>query len=103
MNHELNDNTKAAAHSEEQNNESLFLKVHESDKAPTAIESIAKQLEANEKAIVAQMAKIAEIAAKALMLASCSEPFHGTVIKDLAAQGAAANEPAYVALHKHLS
>jgi hypothetical protein len=102
MNHEINDNLNKQT-AESTASESLFLKVHESDKVANPTEDIARQIEKTEAAIKAQMERIASIAVRALGLANCSEPHHFEMIKDLAKRGADNNEPAYKALHAHLT
>jgi len=105
MNYEINDKSnKQEAAADNTAAESLFLKVHESsDKAANPTEDLARQIERTEAAIKAQMERIATIAVRALGLADCSEPHHFEMIKDLAKRGADNNEPAYKALHAHLT
>lgn len=103
MSHEINDNVNKQQPEEHQGADALFLKVHEGDKAPSPIEEIARRLEANEKAIVEALERVANIAMRAALLLHCDEPHHFETIKECAAKGAAANEPAYKALHKHLN
>lgn len=103
MSHEINDNISKPQPEEHKGAEALFLKVHEGDKAPSPIEELAKRLETNEKAIAETLERVANIAVRALLLQNCSEPYHFDTLKDCAAKGAAANEPAYEAFYKFLS
>lgn len=103
MSHEINDNINKQSHDHQaEASESLFLKIHEGDKAPSPVEEIAKRLEANEKAIVEALERVAEIAKRALLLQNGNEPWHFETLKEWARKGAEAGEPAYKAFHKYL-
>jgi hypothetical protein len=103
MSHEINDNISRQHEAEHnQSAEALFLKVHENDRQPSAIEEIGKRLEANERAIVEALERVAEIAKRALLLQNCGEPHLFETIKEWAHKGAEAGEPAYQAFYKHL-
>lgn len=105
MSHEINDNVKhnkAEAPAEGLN----LLSVNESDKkvgqTNEGSDSHSALLEANEKEIAAAKERVAEIARRVSMMALNGEHALLESVKEWARRGAAAGEPAYTELAKHL-
>jgi hypothetical protein len=101
MSHEIND--KAVVH---ENNESkiMFISVHDhnSEKTIAGGDDMHKMLEHNEAEIAAARERVADIARRVAGLKSSCEPGHFEAMKDCISRGAAANEPAYVEMAKHI-
>ena len=101
MSHEIND--KAVVH---ESNESKINLVsvhdHGSEKTIAGGDDMHKMLEHNEAEIAAARERIADIARRAAAFRSCCEPGHFDSMRDCISRGAAANEPAYVEMAKHL-
>lgn len=103
MNHEVNDKASVAAESQESKINLVSVHDHDGDKpAVTGVEAMHKMLESNEVEIAAARERIAEIAKRAAAFRSCCEPGHFEAMKDCITRGAAAGEPAYVEMAKHL-
>lgn len=102
MSHEINDNVQKPTEVAKGDNLNL-LSVNEGDKTSTqGIEATSKALEANEAAIEAVRAAIEKIAQRAAALGLSSEPHHYDTMKECCEKGAAAGEPAYLELQKHM-
>lgn len=101
MSHEINDKANVVESQESKIN-LISVHDHESDRTATGSDSMHKMLESNEAEIAAARERIADIARRAAAFKSCCEPGHFEAMKGCISRGAAAGEPAYVEMAKHL-